>query len=472
MSTLTFPDSFLFGAATAAFQIEGGAPDDGRGRSIWDEFCDQPGRILDASNGQVACDHYNRMPEDVALMKRLNLNAYRFSTSWARVCPDGKAVNQKGVDFYSRLVDELLQAEITPWLTLYHWDLPQALQDQGGWVNRDTSYRFADYTQVLLDALGDRVDIWTTLNEAWCSSFLGYASGVHAPGHVSPSEAVDAVHHLLLAHGLGIQTLRGAPRDLTVGITVNTTHVHPADPNNPADVAAAHKFDGGFIRVFLDPIFKGEYPADVLDFMSEAGLGKVAREGDMELISAPIDVLGINFYNGGVQAAPVSDEIPEPRKDEHGYLHASPMVGNENNNGVARDLPVTSMGWEVNAEDLRLMLERIHRDYTGEAGVPIVITENGAAYRDQPDENGFVDDTNDRLAYIRDHVEAVHKAMDNGVDIRGYLVWSFLDNFEWSFGYTERFGIVRVDYDTQQRIPKASALWYSDLARTHQLELE
>lgn len=469
MTFYTFPPDFLFGAATAAFQIEGGAPDDGRGRSIWDEFCDQPGRILDGSNGQVACDHYNRMAEDVALMRELNLNAYRFSTSWARVSPNGRHFNPKGVDFYSRLVDELLTAGITPWLTLYHWDLPQALQDQGGWVNRDTAYRFAEYTTHLVEALGDRVDIWTTLNEAWCSSFLSYAAGVHAPGHVNPREAVDAAHHLLLAHGLGIQALRAAPRDLTVGITVNTSYAHPADPNNPADVKAASRIDAGFMGVFLDPIFKGEYPAEALEVMGEAGLGKAVRDGDMALISAPIDVLGVNFYNGAAHRAPEPGAVPEVTIVEGGHLNASPMVGNETIQSVSRNLPVTSMGWEVYADDLRLMLERVHRIYTGPAGIPIVVTENGAAYRDHPDAAGFVDDSDDRLAYIRDHLVAVHQAMSNGVAVRGYLVWSLLDNFEWAMGYTERFGIVRVDYETLRRIPKASALWYAEVARTHQV---
>ncbi len=471
MTVYEFPKDFLFGAATAAFQIEGGAPDDGRGRSIWDAFCDVPGRIVDGANGQVACDHYNRMPEDVALMKRLNLDAYRFSTSWARVCPDGVTVNPKGIDFYSRLVDELLAAGIKPWVTLYHWDLPEALDERGGWTNRDTSYRFADYTAGMVEALGDRVDVWTTLNEAWCSSFLSYAAGAHAPGHVNPSEAVDAAHHLLLAHGLGIQALRAAPRDLTTGITVNTTYSHPANPDNPADVEAARRIDGGFMRVFLDPIFKGSYPADALEFMAEAGLGKAARDGDMELISAPIDVLGVNFYNGAAHAAPLPGAVAEVTMVD-GHRNASPMVGNETVRPIPRGYPVTHMDWEVHADDLRLMLERVHRDYTGPAGIPIVVTENGAAYDDKPDEEGFVDDTADRLAYVRDHLVAVHEAMSNGVDVRGYLAWSLLDNFEWSFGYSRRFGIVRVDYETQRRIPKASGLWYAEVARTHQVPVE
>ena len=469
MTTYEFPPDFLFGAATAAFQIEGGDVD-GRGRSVWDAFCEQKGRILDGSNGLVACDHYNRMPEDVALMKELGLNAYRFSTSWSRVCPDGVSVNRKGVDFYSRLVDELLAADITPWVTLFHWETPEALEVKGGWTNRETAYRFAEFATVMAEALGDRVETFTTLNEAWCASFLSYAGGVHAPGRVEPRAAVEAAHHLLLAHGLGVKALRAAG-EFKVGITVNTTYSHPADPDNPADVDAARRVDGGFMRFFLDPIFKGSYPADVLEDMAEAGLPELATPEDLAIIHQPIDVLGVNFYNGSVHAGAEPGAVREVTVDEHGYEYSSPMVGSETVQPKLRDLPQTSMGWEVLAEDFRLMLERIHNDYTGPAGIPIVVTENGAAYRDVADADGFVDDTNDRLAYIRDHLVALHQARENGADVRGYLVWSFLDNFEWAMGYTERFGIVRVDYETFKRTPKASALWYADVARTHRFEV-
>ncbi|OKL54144.1 beta-glucosidase [Bowdeniella nasicola] len=472
MSTLTFPENFFFGSATAAFQIEGAGDEDGRRPSIWDAFCDEPDRILDRSNGMVACDHYHRMPADVALMKDLGLQAYRFSTSWARVMPDGETLNEAGVDFYSRLVDELLEAGIKPWLTLYHWDLPQALGERGGWTVRETPYRFADYAGELVSRLGDRVETWTTLNEPWCSSFLSYASGEHAPGHTNPSEAVDAAHYLLLAHGLGVQALRAkAPRDITVGITTNHTVAHPADPDNPADVDAARRIDGAFNRVFLDPLFKGEYPADVLSDMAEAGLGQVAREGDMAIISAPIDVLGVNFYNGGAHAAPEANATPKLWPGPGGHLIGSPFVGSETVKGVSRDLPRTAMDWEVDAADLAILLRRLHAEYTGPAGIPIVITENGAAYDDQPDADGYVDDSGDRLVYIREHLAAVHEALADGVDVRGYLVWSLLDNFEWAFGYTRRFGIVRVDYETQERIPKASARFFADVARSKQLTL-
>ena len=474
MTTLTFPQDFRFGAATAAFQIEGGH-EDGRGDSIWDVMCREPNRVQGAEDGQIACDHYHRMPSDVALMKSLNLETYRFSTSWARVMPDGKTVNPQGIDFYSRLVDELLAADIKPWLTLYHWDLPAALE--GGWTNRETSYRFADYASAMIEALGDRVDVWTTLNEPWCSSLLSYASGEHAPGHRDPREAVSAVHHLLLAHGLGIQALRAARPQATLGITTNHTVAHPADPENPGDVEAARRIDGAQNRIFLDPIFKGEYPADVLEDMAEAGLGAAAHDGDLEIISQPIDVLGVNFYNGTGVAAPEdgvwADPLDNPtlHQGPGGGLVASPFVGSERVRFVPRNLPVTAMGWEIGPDDLRILLERLSADYTGPAGIPIVITENGAAFEDRPDEEGFVDDLADRGAYIKAHLGAVNQAMENGVNVAGYLAWSLMDNFEWAWGYAKRFGIVRVDYETQQRTVKGSGRWYGEVARTHTIEM-
>ncbi|QIK72792.1 family 1 glycosylhydrolase [Propioniciclava coleopterorum] len=470
-SELTFPAGFSFGTATAAYQIEGAAAEDGRRDSIWDAFCRVPGAVIGGDSGEVVCDHYHRMPADVDLIADLGLDTYRFSTSWARVCPDGGPANPAGVDFYSRLVDELLDRGVRPWLTLYHWDLPQALQEAGGWVNRDTAHRFADYAQVMVDALGDRVDVWTTLNEPWCSSFLSYAAGEHAPGHTSPSEAVDAAHHLLLAHGLGVQVLRGHGRDLTVGITTNHTVADPADPDDPGDVDAARRIDGAFNRVFLDPIFRGDYPADVLEDMSWAGLGRVAREGDMALISAPIDVLGVNYYNGGAFAAP-DPRVHEPltHPGPGGLLRRSPYVGSERVRGVSRGLPVTDMGWEIQPDGLTRLLLRLQREYTGPAGIPMVITENGAAFPDVADAGGFVQD-HDRIAYLRDHLAAVHAALEQGADVRGYLVWSLLDNFEWAWGCGKRFGIVHVDFDTLERTPKASAQWYSGVARTGRVTL-
>ena len=472
MTTLRFPPDFTFGAATAAFQIEGATTEGGRGPSIWDEMCTKAGAVLDGSDGSVACDHYHRMESDVELMRSLNLQTYRFSTSWARVCPDGVKLNREGADFYARLVDRLLEAGIRPWLTLYHWDLPQALEEKGGWTNRDTAYRFADYAHALAEIIGERVPTWTTLNEPWCSAFLGYAAGEHAPGRQDPSAAVDAAHHLLLAHGLGVQALRATGGDFRVGITTNHTVAHPANPDSADDREAARYVDGAFNRIFLDPIFKGTYPADVLQDMEQAGLGKVCAEGDMDIISTPIDVLGVNFYNGGAYTLIHPGMKLPGLTNPAGQPGSNPFVGGPGVIPVDRHLPRTHMGWEVCADDLRVLLLRLHHDYTGPAGIPLVITENGAAYQDVPDANGYVDDSADRLAYLRSHLQAVHAAREAGADVRGYLAWSLLDNFEWAWGYTRRFGIVRVDYDTQRRTPKASAHWFAQVARDHCVEVE
>ena len=472
MTQLTFPRGFSWGTATAAYQIEGAVHEGGRRDSIWDAFCRVPGAIANGDTGDVVCDHYHRMPQDVALIRELGLDTYRFSVSWARVCPDGGPVNPEGLDFYSRLVDELLTHGVRPWLTLYHWDLPQALQERGGWTSRDTASRFADYAETVVGRLGDRVDVWTTLNEPWCSSFLSYAGGEHAPGHTSPSEAVDAAHHLLLGHGLAVERLRASGRDLTVGITTNHTVADPADPDDPGDVDAARRIDGAFNRVFLDPIFKGAYPADVLEDMAEAGLGRVARDGDLEVISAPIDVLGVNYYNGGAfAAADPDDDAPLEFPGSGGLPRRSPFVGSERVRDISRGLPRTDMGWEIQPDGLTRLLTRLHADYTGPAGIPLHVTENGAAFPDRPDAAGFVDDTGDRVPYIRDHLAAVHAAIEQGADVGGYMVWSLLDNFEWAWGLAKRFGIVHVDFETLARTPKASALWYADVARTGRVSL-
>ncbi|MDO5728595.1 MAG: GH1 family beta-glucosidase [Actinomycetaceae bacterium] len=456
MQRYEFPPEFQFGAATAAAQIEGAGHEDGKTDSIWDAYCRTPGNIIDGSNIEVACDHYHRMEEDVALIKRLNLDMYRFSISWARVRPDDRDFNALGIDFYSRLVDELLANDITPWITLYHWDEPRALLEQGGWANRDTAYRFAEYAARVYEELGDRVEYWTTLNEPWCSSFLSYAAGIHAPGYTDPKQAVAAAHHLLLGHGLAAKEIRSRAdgKPLSLGITLNFTVAHPADPNSAADHDAARQIDGAHNRIFLDPLLRGSYPADVCDDMREAGLDRVIRDGDLDIISQPLDVLGVNFYNGVAVAGPSGSEINS----------TTPYVGAERIRTLSRGLPVTDMGWEVLADDLRELLIRLDKEYTGPAGIPIFITENGAAYPDVCDETGFVDDTHTRLAYIRDHLIAVHEAIGQGVDINGYFAWSLMDNFEWTFGYTKRFGIVRVDYETGARTPKASAHWYARTA--------
>jgi beta-glucosidase len=454
--SVQFPDGFLFGTATAAYQIEGAAAADGKQDSIWDVFCRQPGRIVNGESGNVACDHYHRYAADVDLMAELGLHTYRFSVSWPRVIDDG-VVNTKGLDFYSRLVDELLAKGIDPWLTLYHWDLPASLP--GGWTNRGTAGRFADYAMIVHDRLGDRVRTWTTLNEPWCSAFLGYASGEHAPGLTDPAASIRAAHHLLLGHGWAIQALRSADPHARLGITLNFTPAMPATTDS-ADIEVARRIDGTANRLFGDAIFKGRYPADVVDDLGEIWPEDLVRDGDLESISSPIDVLGVNYYTTNVFAAgdaTLASARPSP------HISAPEAVQ------VFRDLPRTEMGWEVEPSGLHRLLKRLHEDYTGGSRTALVITENGAAFDDKPDANGFVDDTADRLDFIRRHLLAAHQAIESGVNLRGYLVWSLIDNFEWARGYDKRFGIVRVDGDLS-RIPKASALWYAGVARTGSVE--
>ncbi|GAB5078401.1 glycoside hydrolase family 1 protein [Arthrobacter sp. AD-310] len=470
LNPLPFPRDFLWGAATAAYQIEGAAREGGRQDSIWDTFSRVPGAVADGHNGDVACDHYHRYRQDVALMGSLNLKAYRFSTSWARCMPDGVTPNPEGIGFYSRLVDELLAAGITPWLTLYHWDLPQALEDKGGWANRDTAYRFAEYAALMHSALADRVRFWTTLNEPWCSAFLGYAAGIHAPGRQEPRSALAAAHHLLLGHGLATRELRRRDPDASLGVTLNLTVSDPRDPGSAGDRDAARRIDGQFNRIFLDPLFKGEYPADLLADVAHLGLAEFVQPGDLDIISAPLDLLGVNYYHGESVTKDPGDtprpEGQEPTAAAPVRPTSPPFVAADGARSVPRGLPVTGMGWEVQPDGLRRLLNRLQAEYTGPAGIPVYITENGAAYEDVADHNGFVDDQ-DRLAFIAAHLQALHGAIGDGVDVRGYLAWSLLDNYEWSFGYHQRFGLVRVDYRTQERIPKASALWYSAVAASN-----
>ena len=462
---LEFPPGFAWGVSTAAFQIEGATDVDGRSDSIWDTFCRVPGAVVGGDDGTVAADHYRRYREDVALMRRLNLDSYRFSVAWPRVRPDGGAVNQQGLDFYSRLVDELLEAGVKPWLTLYHWDLPQALEDEGGWTSRDTAYRFVEYALSVHDALGDRVPVWTTLNEPWCSAFLGYAGGQHAPGRRDPGAAMRAAHHLLLAHGLAATELRRRDPALSLGISLNLTHPEPADPADDADRDAARRIDGMHNRVFLDPLLEGRYPADVLADTETLGWYDVVRDGDLEVISAPIDVLGVNYYHGSAVSGHARGDVVGLGQVYPERPTGSPFVSAEHVTFPTRHLPVTDMGWEVQPWGLRDLLLRLHKDYRLP---PVAITENGAAYRDQVTAEGTVEDR-DRIAYIDSHLRAVREAMESGVDVCGYFVWSLLDNFEWAFGYGKRFGLIYVDYATQTRIPKASATWYAAVAATRRL---
>ncbi|MFI5491599.1 GH1 family beta-glucosidase [Actinoplanes sp. NPDC051859] len=452
MKPVAFPASFRWGVATSAYQIEGAVAEDGRTPSIWDTFCRVPGAVRDGDHGDVACDHYHRMPQDVALIKSLGVDTYRFSVAWPRVQPGGRGpVNPAGIAFYDRLTDELLDAGVEPWVTLYHWDLPQELEDAGGWPHRDTAHRFADYAMLVFDRLSDRVGTWTTLNEPWCSAWLGYQAGVHAPGRRDLGAAVAAVHHLLLGHGLATQRMRAAAiREHTFGITLNLGTADPAT-DAPADHAAARRADGMGLRVFLDPLRKGTYPQDVLDDLAEQGAELPSRDGDLDTIATPLDVLGVNFYFGQ-DFSGTDEQGSSTGVDGHPVVRQVPL-----------DRPRTAMDWPITPERLTRLLVRLHEDYPG---LPIVITENGAAFDDAADDAGFVSDEN-RTAYLADHIAAVAAAREQGADIRGYFAWSLMDNFEWAEGYAKRFGIVHVNYATQQRTPKRSALWFRDLIAHH-----
>ena len=464
-----FPDDFLFGAATAAYQIEGAAFEDGRTASIWDAFARVPGAVIGGDTGDVACDHYHRYRQDVALMRELGLQTYRFSASWARVRPDGGAVNRAGVDFYERLVDELLGAGILPWLTLYHWDLPQALQDVGGWTRRDTVHRFLEYASTVHDALGDRVGVWTTLNEPWCSSFLSYTGGEHAPGRTSVVEGLLAAHHLLLAHGATVRELRGRDASLDLGITLNHTVVDPVDPEDPADADAARRVDGQFNRWFLDPIYRGAYPADIVEDIRRVDADAVARfegsihDGDLEIISQRIDTQGVNYYHGDQVSGTAPAVPPAPGSPRTERRVRSPYPSSGGIHAVERGLPRTAQGWEVQPEGLTRVLQRVWTDYARPAGTVLYVTENGAAYDDVVTVDAGekrVHDA-DRVDFLRQHLAAVQDAVETGVDVRGYFAWSLFDNYEWAWGYDTRFGIVRVDYDTQERIVKDSGREYA-----------
>jgi beta-glucosidase len=431
--------SFVWGAATAAYQIEGAAHEDGRKPSIWDIYSRTPGRVLGGDTGDVATDHYHRWPEDVETMTALGLRAYRFSIAWPRVH------DQRGIDFYSRLVDALLERGIAPVATLYHWDLPQELEDAGGWPSRDTAYRFAEYAERIGAALGDRVHTWTTLNEPWCSAFLGYAAGVHAPGRTEPAAALAAAHHLNLAHGLACQALPGRH-----SVTLNLHHVR-------GEASAVRKVDAVANRIFLGPMLDGAYPGDLLEDTAGITDWSFVRPGDEATIAAPLDVLGVNYYSPTLVRT-WDGGSPRSTADGHGDGAASPWVGCDDVEFVRQPGPYTEMGWSIDATGLTELLLRLRDDHPD---VPLMITENGAAFDDRLDADGRVRDQR-RIDYLRDHIAAVGKAMEAGADVRGYFVWSLLDNYEWAYGYSKRFGIVHVDYTTQTRTWKDSAHWYRD----------
>jgi len=445
---LRFPDGFVWGAATSAYQIEGAVDAGGRGRSIWDVYAHTPGRIVNGDHADVAADHFHRFREDVALMREFGLSAYRFSIAWPRVQPGGRGpVNEQGLDFYRRLVDALLEAGVEPYPTLFHWDLPQELQDAGGWPARDTAFRFADYAAIVAGALGDRLGHMMTLNEPWCSAFLGYGLGRHAPGIHDGRQAVAAAHHLMLGHGLAVRRLREAMPRAELGIVLNLEPHYPVSPD-PADVAAARLSDGMQNRIFLDPLLRGRYPDDVVTHLSGRIDLRFLGDDDLDLISTPIDVLGVNYYRPATVAArqaPAADWSVWPGDERHEPV---PATGD-----------LTSMGWLVAPEALEELLLRLGSEYPE---VPLVVTENGAAFDDLVGADGSVRD-DDRIRFLERHLRAVHRVLDAGVDVRGYFVWSLLDNFEWSEGYAKRFGLVHVDFATLQRTPKLSARWYADV---------
>jgi beta-glucosidase len=460
---MRFPDGFVWGAATAAYQIEGAAAEDGRGPSIWDTFSHTPGKVRGGDTGDIAADHYHRVDSDVALMAELGLQAYRFSISWSRVVPAGAgAVNQAGLDFYSRLVDTLLGQNITPVVTLYHWDLPQPLDDDGGWLNRVTAQRFAEYAEIVARALGDRVASFTTLNEPWCSAFLGYASGVHAPGLTDNASSLAAAHHLNLAHGLGSSALRAQlPATAQILVSLNLAQVRGAS-DSPVDQDAVRAIDAVSNRIFLEPILDGRYPKDLLDDTAHVTDWSFVQDGDLAAINQRPDVLGVNYYSPSLVAA--LDDTMRGKltkrwtNDPMGADEPSRYPGTDLAYSVPQAGPYTDMGWRIEPGSLTELLVRIATDYPG---LPLMITENGAAFADVLTDAAVHD--GDRIDYVRGHLRAVGDAITAGADVRGYFLWSLMDNFEWAFGYSKRFGLVHVDYETQVRTLKDSARWYRDV---------
>ena len=440
MST-RFPSDFLWGTATASYQIEGAAREDGRGESIWDHFCATPGKVRNGDTGEIACDFYHRYRDDIALLRELGTNAFRLSIAWPRVLPSGTGrVNTRGLDFYDRLVDALLEARIQPFVTFYHWDLPQALEERGGWPARATVDAFCEYVAAVAERLGDRVGHWITQNEPWVAAWNGYGWGVHAPGRTSEADALAAAHHLLLSHGRAVEILRSSSPRSQVGITLDLHPVYPASDGDE-DVAAARHVDGFHNRWFLDPVFKGSYPEDMLEYFGANG--PRVEDGDLAAISAPIDFLGVNNYSRNlVRANPSGGRPIDVREPDSEY---------------------TDMGWEVYPDGLHDLLLRLRDDY-GPAAV--YITENGAAFPDVRSHDGRVLDP-ERRDYLEQHIDAVGRAVEAGAPVKGYFAWTLMDNFEWAWGYWKRFGLVYVDFSTLERVRKQSFGWYRDFIAAH-----
>lgn len=435
--TLRFPKDFIWGVSSTAYQFEGAASEDGRGESIWDRFCATPGKVRNGDSGAVACDFYHRYHEDIGLLTELGVDSFRFSVSWPRILPSGRGkVNGAGLGFYDRLVDGLLEAGIKPLVALYHWDLPQPLEDEGGWTNRATVEAFAEYAAVVGEHLGDRVSKWVTQVEPWVTAWMGYGSGVHAPGRNSEADAVAASHHLLLSHGRAVEVLRGVAPRAEVGIALNLNHYWAATERDE-DREALRWWDGAERRWYLDPLFHGEYPTDIRQEWEH--LMPAVHDGDLACIASPIDFLGVNYYTGsaigvGAGSGQRAMPVPQPEADR------------------------TDMDWEIHPDGLRQVLAQVSRDYSPKA---VYVTENGAAFPDVVDHEGRILDP-ERQHYLEAHIAAAAQAALEGAPLKGYFIWGLMDNFEWSWGYWKRFGLVHVDYPTQKRTPKASFRWYRD----------
>ncbi|MDZ7672651.1 MAG: GH1 family beta-glucosidase [Halanaerobiales bacterium] len=451
MSEFIFPKDFIWGAAAASYQIEGAYDQDNKGESIWDRFTHQKGNILNNDTGDIACDHYNRYKQDVQLMKEIGLDSYRFSVSWPRIFPKGKGkINQKGIDFYKRLTDELLKNGIKPTATLYHWDLPQVLQENGGWANRDTVKYYHEYAMKFIEQFEGRIDTWITHNEPWVASFLGHAFGHHAPGIKDFNTALQVLHNILLSHGMVVRSFKEEEIEGKIGITANLGEFQPVS-DDKEDLAAAWRQDNFINKIVLDPLFKASYPKQLFEFLTK-NVGDIKIEdGDMSIISYPMDFLGINYYSRNIIGYAEEANILETKE-----------IKNE-------DGQYTEMGWEVYPEGLYNVLDRVNNEYTE---LPLYITENGAAFNDKLSENGKVNDR-DRIDYLKGHIITAHKAIQDGIPLKRYYVWSIMDNFEWAYGYSKRFGMIYVDYkDDQKRYLKESAKWYSEVINQNGVQIK
>lgn len=451
---MSFPENFTWGTATSSYQIEGAAHEDGRGPSIWDTFAATPGKVVNGENGDVACDHYHRYPQDIALMKDLGVSAYRFSIAWPRLFPAGSGRREeRGFDFYSRLIDELLDNGIKPIPTIYHWDLPQAIQDNGGWANREIVNLFGDYTQAVGEAYGDRVDKWITINEPWCLTWLGYMSGVHAPGIRDLDQSIAAAHHTALAHAEATRVLRSINSDFKIGQSLNMTNYIVTNPGNPDLIELAQLQDSHINRWWIEAELTGKYPQNLVEYFGEK-LQRVMLPGDEDLLKVKTDFLGINYYSDSF--------LGEPGPNDKAAMDGGPHPFPQRASGAVPQ-PTTDMGWPITPQGLKNLLLRIHQDWPEIES--IAITENGAAY-DYPVIDGEVIDPR-RVNYLMTHIREIAEAVRLGSKVDSYFAWSFMDNFEWAEGYQKRFGIVHVDFDTQERIPKESAKVYSQIISTN-----